>query len=245
MLAVPLTVQGQAWRLAALAPIESELETEALTAWRQLVQVLTHEIMNSLTPIASLAASAPALLEGGEHEELAFGPGHAGAPRGASANLCRALPQRQPAAGALLADLRLEPMLQGVQRLITPAWHAVGGEVEVRGAGQPRAAHRCRAAGAGADQPRAKRPASLRRPARATPAAGGTADARRAPLHQRRRQRPRHRPGLEAQIFTPFSRPAPAAAAWAWPWCASWCMASAARCGRCAGRKGACFFADL
>ena len=46
-----LTVQGEAWRLAALAPIESELETETLVAWRQLVQVLTHEIMNSLTPI--------------------------------------------------------------------------------------------------------------------------------------------------------------------------------------------------
>ena len=57
-------------RLAALAPIESELATEALGAWRQLVQVLTHEIMNSLTPIASLAASAPALLEAGEQEEL-------------------------------------------------------------------------------------------------------------------------------------------------------------------------------
>ena len=43
----------RAGRLAALAPIESELETETLVAWRQLVQVLTHEIMNSLTPVAS------------------------------------------------------------------------------------------------------------------------------------------------------------------------------------------------
>ncbi|HEX8403655.1 MAG TPA: ATP-binding protein, partial [Duganella sp.] len=42
-----LSVQGSAQRLAALMPVESELEAEALNAWRELVQVLTHEIMNS------------------------------------------------------------------------------------------------------------------------------------------------------------------------------------------------------
>jgi hypothetical protein len=42
-----LTLQGGAQRLAALMPVESELEAEALNAWRELVQVLTHEIMNS------------------------------------------------------------------------------------------------------------------------------------------------------------------------------------------------------
>ncbi|MDR7270809.1 signal transduction histidine kinase [Pelomonas saccharophila] len=124
-----LTVQGQAWRLAALAPIESELETEALAAWRQLVQVLTHEIMNSLTPIASLAGSAPALLEAGEHEEL----------QAALATLARraahlqAFVERyrsvsQPPAPTL-ADTPLLPLLQAVQRLVAPAWEAAGGRV--------------------------------------------------------------------------------------------------------------------
>ena len=41
-----MTVQGQAQRLVALMPVESQLEAEALNAWRQLVHVLTHEIMN-------------------------------------------------------------------------------------------------------------------------------------------------------------------------------------------------------
>jgi signal transduction histidine kinase len=53
-----LTVQGRPQRLAALMPVESELEAEALNAWRQLVRVLTHEIMNSLTPVASLSRTA-------------------------------------------------------------------------------------------------------------------------------------------------------------------------------------------
>ncbi len=124
-----LTVQGEAWRLAALAPIESELETEALAAWRQLVQVLTHEIMNSLTPIASLAGSAPALLEAGEVDEL----------RAALAALARRAAHlqgfveryrsvSQPPAPTL-ADTPLAPLLQAVQQLVSPAWAAVGGSV--------------------------------------------------------------------------------------------------------------------
>jgi len=126
-----LTVQGQPWRLAALAPIESELETETLAAWRQLVQVLTHEIMNSLTPIASLAASAPALLAAGEHAEL----------QAALAALARraahlqGFVQRyrsvsQPPAPTL-ADTPLAPLLRAVQRLLAPAWEAAGGAVEL------------------------------------------------------------------------------------------------------------------
>ncbi|MFG6414559.1 sensor histidine kinase [Roseateles sp. DC23W] len=126
-----LTVHGEAWRLAALAPIESELETEALGAWRQLVQVLTHEIMNSLTPIASLAGSAPALLAAGEHGEL----------QAALAALARRAAHlqgfveryrsvSQPPAPTL-ADTPLQQLLQAVQRLVEPAWAAAGGTVAV------------------------------------------------------------------------------------------------------------------
>lgn len=126
-----LTVQGQAWRLAALAPIESELETETLVAWRQLVQVLTHEIMNSLTPIASLAASAPALLEAGEHEELQA----ALAALARRATHLQGFVERyrsvsQPPAPTL-ADTPLLPLLQAVQHLVAPAWGQAGGTVEL------------------------------------------------------------------------------------------------------------------
>lgn len=200
-----LTVQGEAWRLAALAPIESELETEALAAWRQLVQVLTHEIMNSLTPIASLAASAPALLEAGEHAEL----------QAALAALARRAAHlqgfveryrsvSQPPAPTL-ADTPLLPLLQAVQRLVTPAWEAAGGSVAVN-VEPPSLALRTDAAQleqvlinlaqnalqacAGRPGPRLQIEAGLSRGARLrlTVADNGPGVA----------------PGLESRIFTPF-----------------------------------------
>ncbi|MBV1774555.1 HAMP domain-containing histidine kinase [Burkholderiaceae bacterium DAT-1] len=61
--ATTLLVAGQQERLIALLPVESELEAETLHAWQQLVHVLTHEIMNSLTPVASLSRTALELME--------------------------------------------------------------------------------------------------------------------------------------------------------------------------------------
>jgi len=55
-------INGLQQRLLAVLPIESELETVAFNAWQQLVHVLTHEIMNSLTPVASLSRTAHDLL---------------------------------------------------------------------------------------------------------------------------------------------------------------------------------------
>lgn len=55
-------LNGGPERLIAVLPIESELETVAFNAWQQLVHVLTHEIMNSLTPVASLSRTAHDLL---------------------------------------------------------------------------------------------------------------------------------------------------------------------------------------
>jgi signal transduction histidine kinase len=57
-----LTVEGRPQRLVALLPLEDELNAEAMQAWRQLVHVLTHEIMNSLTPVTSLSDSSRELL---------------------------------------------------------------------------------------------------------------------------------------------------------------------------------------
>ena len=57
-----MTVDGEPQRLAALMPMEDELEAEAMQAWQKLVHVLTHEIMNSLTPVASLSRTSRDLL---------------------------------------------------------------------------------------------------------------------------------------------------------------------------------------
>jgi C4-dicarboxylate-specific signal transduction histidine kinase len=58
-----LSIDGQAQTLFVLMPLEQELESESLRAWQQLLQVLTHEIMNSLTPIRSLSETAQTLLD--------------------------------------------------------------------------------------------------------------------------------------------------------------------------------------
>ena len=59
-----MVVDGRPQRLAALLPMENELEAEAIQAWQRLVHVLTHEIMNSLTPVASLSRTLRTLLDG-------------------------------------------------------------------------------------------------------------------------------------------------------------------------------------
>lgn len=55
-------IGGAFFTLASLQDIRPELEEKEIEAWQQLTRVLTHEIMNSVTPIASLAATASDLL---------------------------------------------------------------------------------------------------------------------------------------------------------------------------------------
>ena len=51
-------VAGESNRLVSLQDIQSELDVTQAQAWQDLVRVLTHEIMNSITPVTSLAATA-------------------------------------------------------------------------------------------------------------------------------------------------------------------------------------------
>ncbi|MEH6634544.1 MAG: ATP-binding protein [Halioglobus sp.] len=50
-------------KLVSLLNIQSELDGVQLQAWHDLVRVLTHEIMNSITPVASLAKTAAELVD--------------------------------------------------------------------------------------------------------------------------------------------------------------------------------------
>jgi C4-dicarboxylate-specific signal transduction histidine kinase len=122
---------GAEARLLALMPVESELEAETLKAWRQLVHVLTHEIMNSLTPIASLATTA--------HELVAAAQGSA-----AGEDLAVALEtiaRRTESLAGFVADYRrvsdwpepalaavaLAPLFARGERLVAGDWRARGG----------------------------------------------------------------------------------------------------------------------
>ena len=55
-------------RLFSLQDIGEELESTQLNAWRDLVRVLTHEIMNSITPVASLAQTTADIAGDVSHE---------------------------------------------------------------------------------------------------------------------------------------------------------------------------------
>jgi two-component system nitrogen regulation sensor histidine kinase NtrY len=53
--AIELTLRNENLKLISLQNIQSELEEKEMEAWQNLVRVLTHEIMNSVTPISSLS----------------------------------------------------------------------------------------------------------------------------------------------------------------------------------------------
>ena len=55
--AIELTLRGNEYKLISLQNIHNELEEKEMEAWQNLVRVLTHEIMNSITPIQSLAST--------------------------------------------------------------------------------------------------------------------------------------------------------------------------------------------
>ncbi len=61
--ATEIIVAQQREILISLQDIRSELDAAQLEAWQDLVRVLTHEIMNSITPVASLAQTAVVLVD--------------------------------------------------------------------------------------------------------------------------------------------------------------------------------------
>ncbi len=55
--ATELKVQKETIKLISLQNIKHELEYHELESWQKLIRVLTHEIMNSVTPISSLSSA--------------------------------------------------------------------------------------------------------------------------------------------------------------------------------------------
>lgn len=61
--AIELMRRDEEFKLISIQNIKSELEEKEMDAWQNLIRVLTHEIMNSVTPISSLAATVETELE--------------------------------------------------------------------------------------------------------------------------------------------------------------------------------------
>jgi nitrogen fixation/metabolism regulation signal transduction histidine kinase len=56
--ATDIALKGVRQRLISLQNIETELSAKELMAWQTVIRMMAHEVMNSLTPISSLAATA-------------------------------------------------------------------------------------------------------------------------------------------------------------------------------------------
>jgi two-component system, NtrC family, nitrogen regulation sensor histidine kinase NtrY len=70
MYAIELSLRGTAFKLISIQNIQSELEEKEMEAWQNLIRVLTHEIMNSVTPISSLAATVETELHEFLHNDM-------------------------------------------------------------------------------------------------------------------------------------------------------------------------------
>ena len=69
-----ITVHNEHLRILALNDINSELDEKEIDSWVRLTRVLTHEIMNAVTPITSLSDTLLTLVpEAATHEELRNG----------------------------------------------------------------------------------------------------------------------------------------------------------------------------
>lgn len=62
MYATEFRMRGEEFVLVAFHDIHAELEEKEIESWQKLIRVLTHEIMNSITPISSLAATIHELM---------------------------------------------------------------------------------------------------------------------------------------------------------------------------------------
>ncbi|HPE33159.1 MAG TPA: ATP-binding protein [Bacteroidales bacterium] len=66
--ATQFRMRGQDFTLISLQNIHNELEEKEIESWQKLIRVLTHEIMNSITPISSLAGTVKDILIAEEND---------------------------------------------------------------------------------------------------------------------------------------------------------------------------------
>ncbi len=61
--ATQFRMRGEEYTLVSFQDIAPELEQKEIESWQKLIRVLTHEIMNSITPISSLSETIDDILE--------------------------------------------------------------------------------------------------------------------------------------------------------------------------------------
>lgn len=123
-------------RLLSLQRVAGELDAVQMQAWADMTRVLAHEMMNSLTPIASLAESLGKLLRGSASDEVADAlETIQRRSRGLMSFVDRYRKVAELPAPAL-QEVPLEPLLEDVERLMQPLFAASGVACALHGAQQ-------------------------------------------------------------------------------------------------------------
>lgn len=65
-------LNGRAHELFVLRHLTAELHREEVRTWKKVIRVISHELNNSLAPVASLAHSGRELVARGKHDQLAL-----------------------------------------------------------------------------------------------------------------------------------------------------------------------------
>jgi nitrogen fixation/metabolism regulation signal transduction histidine kinase len=109
-------------RLVALQRLAGDLDAVELTAWDQMARVLAHEMMNSLTPIASLSQSLDGLMQSGDRTADVTAALETITRR--SQGLLRFVERYRRIADLPAPQTQLQPLgplLEGVARLVQPS----------------------------------------------------------------------------------------------------------------------------
>lgn len=72
--ATEFKLRDHTYKLVSIQNIYTELEEKEIDAWQKLIRVLTHEIMNSITPISSLASTINELIKDSSNLSFAQKP---------------------------------------------------------------------------------------------------------------------------------------------------------------------------
>jgi signal transduction histidine kinase len=67
--ATEFRLRNEDYTLVSLQNIHAELEEKEIESWQKMIRVLTHEIMNSITPISSLAATVNEMMYDEESQQ--------------------------------------------------------------------------------------------------------------------------------------------------------------------------------
>jgi len=123
-----LTRLGERARVVIVQPIQETLNAVEMAAQTDLVRVLTHEILNSLTPVTSLAATASTLLGEIDDSRLADARMAVATLERRAAGLARFIGSYRKVASEPLIDRKrfeAEPFATEMARLFAAEWPAV------------------------------------------------------------------------------------------------------------------------